>query len=53
MKKTIKTLTTLLLLLALITSITPIQQMIVENAESGISICTDDDENFEDIIRYE
>lgn len=53
MKKTIKTLTTLLLLLALITSTTPIQPPIGDNAESNISVCGDDDEAFEDIIRVE
>lgn len=43
MKKTLKTLTAFLLLFALVSTIRPIQPLTDTSADTGITICTDDE----------
>lgn len=50
MKKHFKKLTTLLLLLTLVGSIPPVQKPLDKNIETGIPVCGDDLEDFDDLI---
>ena len=45
MKKTLKTLTAFLVLFAFLSGRTPVCTPFLSNTDSGIALCTDDDEN--------